>query len=122
MPFRVKINEDYLTGTVSNVLPTVENGIITLTASLDQASSPLLRPNLRVDVLVVMERKQSVLRIARGPATGGEGARDLFVVRGETAVKVPVRLGVSNFDQCEVVDGLLEGDEVVISDMADYAH
>jgi HlyD family secretion protein len=122
MPVRVKINDDYLTGTVSNVLPTVENGIITLTASLDQASSPLLRPNLRVDVLVVMERKESVLRIARGPATGGEGVRDLFVVRGETAVKVPVRLGVANFDACEVVDGLLEGDEVVVSDMADYAH
>jgi hypothetical protein len=33
-----------------------------------------------------------------------------------------VQLGVANFDDIEVVSGLSEGDEVVISDMRDYAH
>jgi HlyD family secretion protein len=42
------------------------------------------------------------------------------VVRSDMAVKTPVTIGISNFDTFEVVSGLLEGDEVIISDMADY--
>ena len=35
---------------------------------------------------------------------------------------MPVTIGIANFDTYEVVDGLLEGDEVIISDMRDYLH
>jgi hypothetical protein len=33
-----------------------------------------------------------------------------------------VRLGIAGFAEQEVLEGLVEGDEVVISDMSDYAH
>ena len=62
------------------------------------------------------------MRIKKGPFANGEGLRDVFVVRGDVAVKTPVRLGIASFDQYEVVQGLLEGDEVIISDMTDYQH
>jgi HlyD family secretion protein len=44
------------------------------------------------------------------------------VIRGGKALKTPVRIGLLNFEQCEIVDGLLSGDEVIISDMKDYMH
>jgi hypothetical protein len=37
-------------------------------------------------------------------------------------VRTPVELGVASFDRCEVLKGLAAGEEVVISDMKDYAH
>ena len=44
----------------------------------------------------------------------------MFVLRGDRAYRTPVRLGVSNFDYFEVVDGLSAGDEIIASDMRDY--
>lgn len=122
----VKINDDLLPGHITTVNPTVTNGAITLLVGLQDKSNALLKSNLRVDVLISTDRKERALRIKKGPfasgagASGSESLRDVFVIRGDTAVKTPVRLGITSFDHYEVVQGLLEGDEVIISDMADY--
>ena len=42
------------------------------------------------------------------------------MLRNGRAYRTPVRLGVSNFDWFEVVEGLSEGDELIASDMRDY--
>jgi HlyD family secretion protein len=122
-PVTVRINDTTkLTGNIVRVNPTVANGVITLVVGLKEPSNSQLRPNLRVDVLIETERKDRVLRIRKGPFANGEGARDVFVIRGHTAIKTPVRLGISSADYFEVIQGLLEGDEVIISDMSDYLH
>jgi HlyD family secretion protein len=122
MPVSVKVNEEFLDGQISSVLPTIKDGAITLLISLKDKASPLLKSNLRIDVLIVTEHKGKVLRIKKGPFVNSEGLHDVFVIRGDTAVKTPVRIGISSFDYYEVIDGLIEGDEVIISDMSDYMH
>ncbi|QQS48267.1 MAG: HlyD family efflux transporter periplasmic adaptor subunit [Acidobacteriota bacterium] len=121
-PAVVRINEQSLSGTISRINPAVNNGVITLFITLDERSSPLLRSNLRVDVSIITDRKNQVLKIRKGPFAGGEGLRDVFVIRGNTAIKTSARFGVSGAEHYEVVQGLLEGDEVIISDMSDYQH
>ena len=111
-----------LEGTVAAVRPTIANGSVSFAVALREKSSPLLRSNLRVDALVVVGRKPRVLRVKRGPFANGEGLQNVFVVRGATAVRTPVRLGLSSYDDFEVVSGLQEGDEAVISDMRAYEH
>ncbi|MGH9846531.1 MAG: efflux RND transporter periplasmic adaptor subunit [Blastocatellia bacterium] len=122
LPVKVKINDDYLEGAVVRINPTVTNGVITLVVGLEDKSNQRLRSNLRVDVLVATERRDRVLRIKKGPFASGEGSRDVFVIRGDAAVKTPVRFGIASFDHYEVLQGLLEGDEVIISDMTDFMH
>ncbi len=63
-----------------------------------------------MDVDVITDQKASALRLSRGPAVGGAGSQDVFVVHGERAVRTPVHLGLASFDRVEVVDGLAEGD------------
>ena len=53
LPVAVKVGEETLDGTVTNVLPTIKNGIMTMQVALQQKSSPLLRSNLRVDAFIV---------------------------------------------------------------------
>jgi len=118
----VKINEQYLEGSISGVEPAIKDGVMTFFVSLANKSSQLLRSNLRVDVLVVVDRKDRALRIKKGPFASSDGVHDVFVVRGDTAVKTPARIGINSFDNYEVLEGLLEGDEVIISEMADYMH
>lgn len=121
LPATIRIGDDALKGTVSSVLPAVRDGILTFTVALENSSSAILRPNLRVDVHVAVGRRSNVLTLSRGPAIEGEGDRHLFVVRGSRAEKVPVRIGLMGFDVCEV-EGLAENDEVVVSDMRAYDH
>ena len=120
LPVKIKVDEEYLEGSISSILPTIKDGIMTLLVGLEQKSSKLLRANLRVDVYIVTDHKDRALRIKRGPFANGEGDHDVFVIRGNMAVKVPVRLGIASFDNFEVVKGLMQGDEVIISDMTDY--
>jgi HlyD family secretion protein len=122
LPVAVKIGDDTLDGRIATILPTIQNGIITIHITLADRSNPLLRSNLRVDALIVTGRKAKVLRIKKGPFADGDGRREVFVIRGGRAVKVPVELGLASFDEYEVVRGLSAGDEVIISDTRDYMH
>jgi HlyD family secretion protein len=120
MPMVLRINDVDLRGTVTEVYPTVENGVIRFTAALAEPSNKLLRPSLRGDVLVVTDRKPRALRVKRGPFA--DNARQAFVVRGDRAVRVPIEIGLAGLDEVEILSGPAEGDELIISDMRDYVH
>ena len=87
---------------------------------LDEPDDPILRPNLRVDVHAVTERRTDALCVRRGPLLNVDGSDWVFVVRGEKAGRTPVTIGLSNFEMYEITSGLAEGDEVIISDMSDF--
>jgi HlyD family secretion protein len=119
-PAIVRLGDTVLEGTLAAINPAVVNGTITVTVVLRDRAHPLLRPNLRVDVQLVTDRKARTLRVRRGPFATGEGTQQVFVVRGARAVRTPVRFGVSSADYFEILSGLAEGDEAIVSDMRDY--
>jgi HlyD family secretion protein len=121
-PVLVQIDEQAdgqrLAGTISNIQPAIRNGAVSFAVTLAERGSPLLRANMRVDVLVVTGRKERALRVPRGPFAEGEGKHEVFVVRGARAVRTAAYLGLASATHLEVLDGLEAGDEVVISDMS----
>jgi HlyD family secretion protein len=121
-PVQVRVDDRMLDGRISDVLPTVQNGVITVRVALKDRSNPALRQNLRVEVFIVTGHRDRALRVRKGTSTSGEGAQQVFVVRGDRADRVRVRFGIASFDFVEIVDGLAAGDEVIVSDMADYQH
>ena len=116
----VKIGNEKLQGTVSDVTPLSKNGVISFTVQLADDNHPRLRSGLKTDVYVLTAVKDSVLRIANGSYYIGPGEYELFVKQGNELEKRKVRLGDSNFELVEVVSGLHPGEEVVISDMNTY--
>ena len=118
----VELGEAKLAGTVRTVHPSVENGALTFDVALDNPSDSRLRPNLRVDVHAITASKPDALRLERGTFGAPDGSTCAFVVRGNRAVRTPIHLGLASFDAFEVVDGLQEGDEVIISDTTDFMH
>jgi HlyD family secretion protein len=75
-----------------------------------------------VDVWLVTGATGEVLTLKRGAfSTSGSGPQ-LFVVRGAEAVRTPVVLGAAGPDAFEVVSGLHEGDEVIVSDTSMFQH
>ena len=116
----IKIGSEKLDGTVSDVTPLSKNGVISFTVQLEEDNHKRLRSGLKTDVYVMNAVKDDVLRIANSSYYVGKGEYELFVVTGNQLLKRKVQLGDSNFEYVEVVSGLQEGDQVIVSDMNAY--
>jgi len=120
MPVIVRINDTQLRGSVTNVYPSVQNSIITFDIQLNKRNNKLLRPNMKVDVFLVTQMHNNVLRVANGPAFKGSSPQDVFVVKDNEAIRHSVHTGLSNFDYVELQDGVKAGDVIITSDMSEY--
>ena len=88
--------------------------------ALDGALPKGARPDLSVDGTIELERLEDVLHVGR-PALGQEQSTlGLFRLEddGAHATRVPVKLGRSSVNAVELVEGLKEGDRVILSDMS----
>lgn len=116
----IKIGSEKLDGTISDVTPLSKNGVISFTVQLEEDNHKRLRSGLKTDVYVMNAVKDDVLRIANSSYYVGKGEYELFVVNGNQLLKRKVQLGDSNFEYVEVVSGLQEGEQVIVSDMNAY--
>ncbi len=116
----IRINETDIRGTVVNVYPSVQNGIVSFDVQLDERNNKLLRPNLKVDVYLVTAIHNNIMRVANGPAFRGSSPQDIFVLKDGKAERRTVHTGMSNFDYVEIKDNVKPGDVIIISDMKDY--
>ena len=116
----VKIGNTELEGTVANIVPSVSNSKISFTVFLDEDSGSSLRPGLKADVYVVTSIKEDVLKIANRAYYSGPGEYDLWVVDGKHAEKRTVVLGESSSFEVEVLEGLDQGEKVIVSNMNGY--
>ncbi|NHA03805.1 HlyD family efflux transporter periplasmic adaptor subunit [Mucilaginibacter sp. HC2] len=120
IPVVIRFNDNQLRGHVSNVSPSIQNSIISFDIQLDDRSSKLLRPNMKVDVFLVTATHSKVMQVANGPAFKGSSVQDIFVINGAKAERRTVHIGLTNFDFVEIKDGVKPGDVVITSDMSEY--
>jgi len=120
MPVIVRINEQQMKGHVANVYPSVQNSIVTFDVQLEERNNKQLRPNMKVDVFLVTDLHNNVMRVANGPAFKGADVQDIFVINGDKAEKRKVHIGLTNFDFVEIKDGIKPGDVVITSDMSEF--
>jgi multidrug efflux pump subunit AcrA (membrane-fusion protein) len=102
--------------------PQAQNGTVAVEVTLDGALPQGARPDLSIEGTITIERLASVLHVGR-PAYGQSNSTvGLFklVQGGRYAVRVNVQLGRSSVNSVEVVGGLNQGDQVILSDMSRY--
>ncbi len=116
---KVRVGGTLMEGRVSAVVPTSQSGMISFTVSLDNDSTTALRAGLRPDVYVSDGIVDSSLRIANDSFYRGEGNYSLFVrsADGATLERRQVMLGAASPEHVQVISGLHEGEQVVVSDM-----
>ena len=119
-PVIVLINDTQLRGHVANVSPSVQNSIVTFDIQLDDRNNKALRPNMKVDVYLVTATHTHVMMVNNGAAFKGANTQDIFVVNGNKAIKRTVHIGLANFDNVQITDGVKPGDVVVTSDMSAF--
>ena len=116
----IRLNETEIRGTVVNIQPSVQNGIVLFDIELKEQHNPLLRPDMKVDVFLVTATRHDVMRVSNGAAFKGSSLQDIFVLTNGRAERKTVHIGMSNFDWVEIRDQLRPGDVVIVSDMSEY--
>ena len=119
-PASVDTHNGVISGEVTRVDPAVQNGTVTVDVKLTGELPKGARPDLSVDGTIDLEHMENVLYVGR-PAFGQENSTiSLFRLGpdGREASRVPVKVGRASVNSIQVVDGLHEGDTVVLSDMS----
>ena len=106
-------------GRVIRMDPAAVNGTVKVDVSLAGDYPKGTRPDLSVDGTIDIERLPNVLYVGR-PAYGQpDSTVGVFRLtpNGE-ANRIQVKLGKSSVNQIEIVEGLREGEQVILSDMS----
>ncbi len=119
-PAEIDTHNGVISGKVMRIDLAVVNGTVTVDVELAGALPLGARPDLSVDGTIDLDRMTDVLYVGR-PAFGNENSTiSLFKLGpdGKTAVRVPVKVGRASVNSIQVLEGLQEGDTVILSDMS----
>ena len=122
LPANVDTRNGVVVGRVVRVDPAVVNGTVLVDVALEGELPRGARPDLSVDGTIVIEKLDDVLTVGR-PAFGQPDSRiTLFKLSpdGDTATRTAVQLGRGSVHRIEVIEGLQEGDRVILSDMSTW--
>ena len=117
-PAAIDTRNGIIPGHVVRIDPASQGGTVTVDVALDGPLPQGARPDLSVDGTIELERLENILYVGR-PAFGQSNSTvGMFKVEpdGTAAARVQVRLGRSSVNTIEVVEGLVEGDTVILSD------
>jgi multidrug efflux pump subunit AcrA (membrane-fusion protein) len=119
-PAEIDTHNGVIPGKVMRIDLSVVNGTVTVDVELAGTLPLGARPDLSVDGTIDLDRMSDVLYVGR-PAFGNENSTiSLFKLGedGKTAVRVPVKVGRASVNSIQVLEGLKEGDTVILSDMS----
>jgi multidrug resistance efflux pump len=119
-PASIDTHNGVIPGRVQRIDPGVTNGTVTVDVELLGPLPAGARPDLSVDGTIDLERLTDVLYVGR-PALGNENSTlSLFKLDpdGKGATRVSVKVGRASVNAIQVLDGLKEGDTVILSDMS----
>jgi HlyD family secretion protein len=102
-------------GTVDAISPQVVNGEVTARLRFTDGQPPDLRQNQRLPVRIFIEQRNNVLMVDRGSFLEQDGGAIAYVVRDNIAQRRAVHLGAVSVQKVEILQGLREGDQVVVS-------
>jgi len=121
-PVIVDTRNGLIQGTVTRIDPAAREGTFEIDASLNGPLPQSARPDLSVDGTIELERLKDVLKVGR-PAFGqAQQTIGMFVLTpdGTEAERRTVKLGRNSVSTIEILEGLKEGDQVIISDTSQF--
>ena len=118
---RVEIRDQgrNLSGTIENIMPAISQGMMECQIRIDTGNISLLRADQQLEIRVVISFKENILRLPNGPFYKDRGYKEMYIIRGNKAYRTKILFGDASFDYVEVIEGLTEGDKVILTDIAE---
>jgi HlyD family secretion protein len=121
-PAEVDTRNGIVSGKVSRVAPSVQNGTVTVDVAFSGELPLGVRPDLSVDGVIELGILDNVVYVGR-PAFGREhSTTQIFRLDadGVYANRTQIQLGRSSVNTIEVLNGLEPGDRVILSDTSKW--
>jgi len=123
MVAEVNLNGQTHQAILVTISPEIENNQVTgrvRFAKTDSNANPLspptgLRQNQRLTTRILMESKQDVLLVERGQFLQSANGSIAYVVQDGLAIRTPIKTGARSLSVVEVLNGLAEGQHIIIS-------
>jgi len=117
-PVAVDTRNGIIQGEVMRIDPAAREGTFIVDVQLTGPIPSSARPDLSVDGTIELERLDNVLYVGRPTFGQQQSTVKLFRLSpdGQEAVHTTVTLGRSSVSTIEIVQGLKEGDQVILSD------
>ena len=113
-------NQKYPASLVS-VSPEIIQNQVTTRIRFNADMPPGLRQNQRLTTRILMEEKNNVLTLQRGQFLDSGGSRVAYVLDDENvAYRRSIEVGARSLAAVEIIDGLKEGEVVVISSIDQF--
>ena len=122
LPAEIDTYNGLVSGRVSRIEPTVMEGNVTVDVSLDGDLPKGSRPDLSVVGTIEIEQLIDILYVGRPVLASADSKVELFKLIGDGrfAVRVPVQFGKTSVSTIEVLDGLVIGDQIILSDVSQW--
>jgi HlyD family secretion protein len=106
-------------GTVTSISPEVQQNEVKgrLRFAAGQIP-PGVRQNQRVNVRIVLDQRNNVLKVERGAFVDAGSA--VYRVQGDMASRQPVKLGPMSVGEVQILSGLNSGDEIIVSSVSEF--
>ena len=120
-PATIDTRNGLVTGIVTRIDPSVQNGTITVEVGLAGDLPKGAVPDLTVDGTIELEKMLDVVYVGRPALAQEHSTVALFKLQADgSATRVPVKIGRMSVNAVEVLSGLDVGDQVVLSDMSTW--
>ncbi len=116
-PVIVRFAGEEIPAELVSVSPEVVNGNVSARARFEGEQPAGLRQNQRLSARIVLETKDDTLVVERGPFYDTGAGRLVYRVNGDIAEKTAIQTGSTSVNHIEILDGLAEGDVVIVSEI-----
>lgn len=105
-----------INGRVLRIDPAVLDGTVQVDIALSDDMPKEARPDLTVEAEIEVTRLADVLYVRRPVFAQDDSQAQVYKVEGNKAVRVPVRFGRMSSQHIQIVEGLVAGDQIIVSD------
>jgi len=121
MPVRLNLGGDTLEGAIERIDPTVRERRVEVDVTLPDERPANLRPDLTTNARIEVARLDDTIYMPRPPWADPDATATVFVFRGNEAHRREVRFGQASNTEIQILEGLVPGDQVILTDMERWA-
>lgn len=108
------VNGEY-TGTITALAPQIDSRTKAYPVTLEIVNKDnLIRGGMYGEVQLVLEHKEGVIAVPQNAILDQAQKKIVYIVENETAVEKEVRVGLTLGDKAEILEGLKEGEMLVV--------
>jgi HlyD family secretion protein len=123
MAVAIQFEQQRYSARLVTISPEILDNQVTGRVRFNQQIPGKLRQNQRLSTQIILEHKTDILQVKRGQFLESSGGKFAYKVAQGLASKTPIAIGARSLSHVELLNGLDEGDQIIISstDMFDTA-